>query len=221
MQQGAILALNAGSIWSSPTVQNFLARIENFEHNQGVDPFQLPTNEEISAAYALGEAEVLALFQQTVEQLAARVQSLEDLLSKSDQASPVEIKTAGEVQLAIRQGDIFWVPLEEPDGSDPGYPHPYVVVQDNLFNHSRIRTVMVCALTTNRKRANLPGNVTLEAGEANLPRHSVVEVSKIAAVDKSQLGKYIGSLSQERVEQILAGMRFLRTFTEPRCSNQG
>jgi mRNA interferase MazF len=106
----------------------------------------------------------------------------------------------------INQGDVYW--LENAD--EPGIPHPHVVVQDDLFNHSRIHTVVVCALTSNLKRAALPGNVLLEAGEANLPRPSVVEVSKVSSVDKVHLGEYIGSLGEQRVNQILAGMRFLQ-----------
>ena len=75
-------------------------------------------------------------------------------------------------RMVINQGDIYWVMLEEPDGLEPAYAHPYVVVQDNVFTHSRIKTVVVCALTTNIKRAKAPGNVLLEAGEANLPSDS-------------------------------------------------
>jgi mRNA interferase MazF len=63
--------------------------------------------------------------------------------------------------MVINQGDIFWIDLEEPKGSEPGYRHPHVVVQNNLFNRSKIGTVVVCALTSN-KRANTPGNVLLE-----------------------------------------------------------
>jgi mRNA interferase MazF len=70
----------------------------------------------------------------------------------------------------------------------------------------------VCALTTNLQRAKSPGNVLLEAGEANLPRQSVVVVSQVSTVNKTQLGQYIGSLSGERIHQILNGMQFLQTF---------
>jgi mRNA interferase MazF len=104
----------------------------------------------------------------------------------------------------VNQGDIYWVHPEE------GVPHPYVVIQDNLFNHSRIHTVVVCALTSNINRASIPGNVLLEPGEANLPRHSVVEVSKVSTLDKAKLGDYIGSVSEQRIQQIMAGMRFLQ-----------
>lgn len=114
--------------------------------------------------------------------------------------------------MTINQGDIYWIQLEEPDESELGYyPHPYVVIQDNLFNHSRIHTVVVCALTSNMKQANAPGNVLLDVGEANLPKHSIVVVSKVSTVDKTQLGEYIGSLSEQRINQILAGMRFLQS----------
>jgi mRNA interferase MazF len=108
----------------------------------------------------------------------------------------------------INQGDIYWIQLEDEAGA--GIPHPYVILQDNVFNHSRLNTVVVCALTSNVKRASLPGNVLLEAGEANLPKPSVVEVSKLSTVDKTQLGEYIGSLTGQRVAEILAGMRFLQ-----------
>jgi mRNA interferase MazF len=117
---------------------------------------------------------------------------------------------SGEERLVINQGELYWVLLEDPSGSEPGIRHPHVVIQDNLFNHSRIHTVVACALTSNIRRANEPGNVLLEAGEANLPRQSVVEVSKVSTVAKTQLGEYIGSLTEQRTNQILAGMRFLQ-----------
>jgi mRNA interferase MazF len=75
--------------------------------------------------------------------------------------------------LVINQGDIFWVELDEPTGSSPGYRHPHVVIQNNVFNRSRINTVVVCALTSNLQRAAAPGNVLLEAGEADLPKQLV------------------------------------------------
>ncbi len=117
--------------------------------------------------------------------------------------------------MGINQGDIYWVQLDNSPGMEAGIPHPYVVIQDNVFNHSRIHTVVACVLTSNIKRISMPGNVLLEAGEANLLRQSVVEVSKITTVDKTQLGEYIGSLDERRIQQILAGIRFLQTSFLP------
>jgi mRNA interferase MazF len=109
---------------------------------------------------------------------------------------------------SINRGDLFWLEPDESRGSVPGYSHPHVVVQDDVFNHSRISTVVVCALTSNLKRANEPGNVLLEPGEGNLPKQSVVVVSQVSSVDKARLGERIGALSDARVEQILDGLRF-------------
>lgn len=108
----------------------------------------------------------------------------------------------------FRRGDLFWLTPDDARGPAPAYEHPHVVVQDDVFNRSRITTVVVCALTTNLARANEPGNVLLDVGEGDLPRQSVVVVSQIDAVDKSRLRERIGALSHERIEQILAGLRF-------------
>ncbi len=114
----------------------------------------------------------------------------------------------GTAPATINRGDLFWIEADESRGSIPGSPHPHVVIQDDVFNRSRISTVIVCALTSNLKRATEPGNILLEIGEGNLTRQSVVVVSQVSSVYKARLGERIGALSDERVEQILAGMRF-------------
>jgi mRNA interferase MazF len=108
----------------------------------------------------------------------------------------------------VRQGDVFWVRAEALRPSVPGAAHPHVVIQADVLNRARIASVVVCALTSNLKRAEEPGNVLLEAGEANLPRQSVAVVSQVSTVDKAELGEHLGRLSNERVEQILSGMSF-------------
>ncbi len=50
--------------------------------------------------------------------------------------------------MIIRQDDIFWVNLGSPKSSEPGYRHPHVVIQNDVFNASHIDTVVVCSLTT-------------------------------------------------------------------------
>jgi mRNA interferase MazF len=116
--------------------------------------------------------------------------------------------------VVIRQGDIFWVELSPPHGSEPGFRHPYVVVQNDVFNSSRINTVIAAALTSNLSRAQIPGNVTLKKGEANLPKASVVNVTQVMTLDKSDLKEKIGSVSHDRIKEILNGLRLV---TEPRA----
>ncbi|MDO8578577.1 MAG: type II toxin-antitoxin system PemK/MazF family toxin [Dehalococcoidales bacterium] len=111
--------------------------------------------------------------------------------------------------MVIGQGDIFWVDLGKPSGSEPAYRHPHLVIQNNVFNRSRINTVIVCSLTSNLLRAKSPGNVLLGKGEANLPKPSVVNVTQIFTMDKRDLTEKIGSLSRERMAQILEGIDLL------------
>lgn len=111
--------------------------------------------------------------------------------------------------MTVRQGEVYWIDLGTPAGSGPGYRHPHVVVQNDLFNRSRIATTVVCALTSNLVRAEAPGNVLLDAGEAGLPQRSVVNVSQLFTVDKSELAERIGALAPPRVRQVVAGIGLL------------
>lgn len=111
--------------------------------------------------------------------------------------------------MVIKQGDVYWVDLGTPRGSAPGYRHPHVVVQNNLYNESRIATVVVCALTSKVRYAHIPGNVLLNKGEAQLPKASVVNVSQVFTVDKSDLDEKIGTLSDKRIHDVLDGMNMV------------
>jgi len=111
--------------------------------------------------------------------------------------------------MVIRQGDIFWIDLGDPSGSELAYRHPHVVVQNNVFNQSQISTIVVCALTSNLKRAESPGNVKLDKGEANLPKQSVVNITQIYTVNKADLIEKIGSLSPKRLDEVLQGLHLL------------
>ncbi len=111
--------------------------------------------------------------------------------------------------MTIRQGDIYWLDLGSPKGSEPGFRHPHVVIQNDVFNASRINTVVVCALTTNLRRSQAPGNVTLNKGEANLGKNSVANISQVVTVNKSDLKDKLGSLSPERINEIIDGIKLL------------
>lgn len=122
--------------------------------------------------------------------------------------------------MVIQQGGVYWVNIRHPDDVYPRIPHPHVIIQENILNqNSSVGTVMVCAVTTNVKKITIPGNVLLETGEANLSRQSIVEVSKVITIDKTALGEYIGILSEYRMEQILAGIRFVQRSHFDRHSN--
>src|SRR5690349_21806040 len=109
--------------------------------------------------------------------------------------------------MPIHQGDIYWLKANTETES---VPHPYLVIQEDSLNHSpEHKTVLLCALTTNAKKLSVAGNVLLEANEANLPKQSIVEVSKSLTIEKDALGEVIGRLSEKRIQQILAAIRFV------------
>ncbi len=110
---------------------------------------------------------------------------------------------------SVSQGEVFWIDLGEPLGSEPGFRRPYVVVQSDLFNATALQTVVVCALTTNLRRATAPGNVLLDQGECGLPRRSVVNITQLFTVDRRRLVERAGTLSRQRVGEIYRGLQLL------------
>jgi mRNA interferase MazF len=88
-----------------------------------------------------------------------------------------------------------------------------VVIQNNIFNRSQINTIVVCALTSNLKRAQAPGNVQLKKGEGNLKKDCVVNITQIITVNRADLVEKIGTLSSARTRQIVDGIKLL---VEPR-----
>ena len=115
--------------------------------------------------------------------------------------------------MVIKQGEIYWVDLGEPSGSEPGYRHPHIVIQNNLFNSSKINTVVMCSLTSNLKRGLSPGNVVLKKGEADLPQKSVVNITQLYTVNKNDLCEKIGRVNSEKIKEIILGIQLL---IEPR-----
>ena len=111
--------------------------------------------------------------------------------------------------MVIEQGEIYWVDLGDPVGSEPGYRHPHIVIQNNLFNASQIDTVVVCSLTSNLNRGFCPGNVTLGKGEANLPKKCVVNITQVYTVNKDELSEKIGKVDIRRIKEILSGLKLL------------
>lgn len=111
--------------------------------------------------------------------------------------------------MVVKQGDIFWLELPPPSGSGPCYRHPHVVIQNNVFNSSKINTVVVCSLTSNLNRALSPGNVTLRKGEANIPQKSVINITQLFTVNKSDLKQKIGTLSAKKIDEIITGIKLL------------
>jgi mRNA interferase MazF len=108
----------------------------------------------------------------------------------------------------IRRGQIWWVDFGEPKGSRPGYRHPALVLQRDEVNASRINTVVVCVLTSNRALAKAPGNVLLPKRSTGLSRDSVANASQIATVNKDDLDILVGDVPARLLETVNEGLRW-------------
>lgn len=109
----------------------------------------------------------------------------------------------------IRRGEVWWAALSEPEGSEPGFRRPVVVVQCNEFNESHIRTVVAVALTTNLRLAAAPGNVLCGKSDTGLPRESVINISQILTVNKTRLTHRVGKLAGLKLRAVEAGLKLV------------
>lgn len=107
----------------------------------------------------------------------------------------------------IRRGDIWWADLREPEGSEPGYRRPVVVIQTDYLNQTMLDTVVVVSLTGNLARASLDGNVLLPRRKTGLPKDSVATVTQISTQDKGILTERCGRLDHESMARVAEGLR--------------
>jgi mRNA interferase MazF len=108
--------------------------------------------------------------------------------------------------VVISQGEIWWADLPPPAGSGPGFRRPFVVVQCDALNRSRIATIVCVPLTSNLKWGLAPGNVPLSPRLTGLPKDSVANVSQIITVDKELLTTRVGKLPAAKLELLLSGI---------------
>ncbi|NEO57349.1 MAG: type II toxin-antitoxin system PemK/MazF family toxin [Okeania sp. SIO3B5] len=111
--------------------------------------------------------------------------------------------------MVMYRGEIWWVTLPQPVGSEPGYRRPVLIVQNDSFNRSLIQTVIVVIITSNLDLAEAPGNVLLPKRATGLPRDSVANVSQTITLDKSFLEQRVGFLSEELQDEVDEGLRLV------------
>ncbi len=114
--------------------------------------------------------------------------------------------------VAVR-GEIWWADLPDPVGSGPGFRHPVLVVQDDEFNASKIRTVIVALISSNMNIARAKGNVPIMPRQSGLLTDSVINVSQILTVDKSLLFDRVEVLSDSKMEQVDAGLKMVLSLS--------
>jgi mRNA interferase MazF len=108
----------------------------------------------------------------------------------------------------IHRGQIWWVDFGEPRGSEPGFRHPALVIQRDEVNASRLNTVVVCVLTSNKALAAAPGNTALPRKQTGLPMDSVANASQIATLNKDDLETLVGVIPRRLLDRVDEGIRW-------------
>jgi mRNA interferase MazF len=107
----------------------------------------------------------------------------------------------------MNRGEIWWADLGEPRGSEPAFRRPVLIVQDDLLTASALRTVMIVPLTSNLRRAQAVGNVTLAPRDTGLEQPSVALVCQVMTIDKDFLTEIVGSLPTRARTAVDTGLR--------------
>ncbi len=108
--------------------------------------------------------------------------------------------------MGIARGAVYWADLGDAKGSRPAKRRPVLVVSSDAYNDSKLATVVVLAITTNTRLAAMPGNVFLSSQVSGLPRDSVVNVTAVLTLNKSDLGERCKALPVWIMAEVDAGL---------------
>jgi mRNA interferase MazF len=111
--------------------------------------------------------------------------------------------------VVVERGQVWWADLDEPRGSEPGLRRPLLIVQDDAFNRSRIRTVIAVVLTSNLRLVEAPGNVLVPAKVSGLPKDSVANVSQVITLDRDFLVEPLGRIRGPLLKDVENGLRLV------------
>ncbi len=111
--------------------------------------------------------------------------------------------------MVVQRGEVWWITLPEPAGSEPGFRRPVIVVQANAFNRSRIQTVIAVLLSSNLRLLDAPGNALVPANASGLPRDSVANVSQLITIDRDDLTDRVGRLPGRVMARVDLGLRIV------------
>jgi mRNA interferase MazF len=109
----------------------------------------------------------------------------------------------------MERGEIWWVDLPVPEGSEPGFPRPVLIVQAASFNRSSINTVLVATVSTNLGLGDAPGNLLIYPEDSGLPEPSVVNVSQLLTINRRRLHARTGQLSRPLLALVDDGLRLV------------
>ncbi|MDQ6838683.1 MAG: type II toxin-antitoxin system PemK/MazF family toxin [Actinomycetota bacterium] len=109
--------------------------------------------------------------------------------------------------MVIERGSIYWADLGVPVGSRPAKRRPVLVISADTYNRSRLTTILVAVITSNTSLAAMPGNVFMPGTATGLPRESVVNMTALITLNKSDLTDHVGNAPLALMNEVRRGLR--------------
>lgn len=103
----------------------------------------------------------------------------------------------------ILRGEVRWADLNPVRGHEQAGLRPVLIVSHDVFNE-RSGTVIAVAIASQSQRAGFP--LTLELKTGNLPRQSWIKISQIRTLSTERIGKLLGRVSEDEVNQVIDGL---------------
>ncbi len=103
----------------------------------------------------------------------------------------------------ILRGNIYWANLDPTLGREQSGHRPVLILSHDVFNE-RSGTVIALALTSQEQKTGFP--LTYELDSKHLPKKSWVKISQIRTLSTERIGKKLGQISQEELDQIIEGL---------------
>ena len=77
------------------------------------------------------------------------------------------------------------------------------------MNASRIATTIVAVITSNTALASVGGNVCISAASSGLSKDSVINVSQLLTVNKTDLDETVGQIPDHLMDEVDLGLRLV------------
>ncbi|BBO17054.1 PemK-like, MazF-like toxin of type II toxin-antitoxin system [Candidatus Brocadia pituitae] len=100
-----------------------------------------------------------------------------------------------------KRGEIYFLDFRPSKGREMKGSHPAVVIQNDVGNKVS-SLIIVAAITSNLKVADLPVGVMIMPEESGLSHKSVIHLGQIYTIDKERLENYVGMLSLSKMLEV-------------------
>ena len=103
----------------------------------------------------------------------------------------------------ILRGEIRWANLNPTLGHEQSGLRPVLILSNDIFNE-KMGIVIAVALTSKQPKFGFP--LALEIDSTDLPKKSWALMGQVRTLSTERIGKKIGKVSIEEIEQIIEGI---------------